>query len=76
MAASMFSASRARRLSDQLGCVTYRLDGKLSLQPEVLGAGQEATNGLKHIEKRPRRESTVRAGRNVSESAGRLARSM
>ncbi len=27
--------------------------GKLSLQPEVLGAGQEATNGLKHFEKRP-----------------------
>ena len=28
--------------------------GKLSLQPEALGAGQEATNGLKHFEKRPR----------------------
>jgi hypothetical protein len=27
--------------------------GKLSLQPEALGAGQEATNGLKHPEKRP-----------------------
>ena len=27
--------------------------GKLSLQPEALGAGQEATNGLKHFEKRP-----------------------
>jgi hypothetical protein len=27
--------------------------GKLSLQPEALGAGQEATNGLKHLEKRP-----------------------
>ena len=27
--------------------------GKLSLQPEVLGAGQEATNDLKHSEKRP-----------------------
>ena len=27
--------------------------GKLSLQPEALGAGQEATNGLKHSEKRP-----------------------
>jgi hypothetical protein len=26
--------------------------GKLSLQPEVLGAGQEATNDLKHFEKR------------------------
>lgn len=25
--------------------------GKLSLQPEALGAGQEATNGLKHFEK-------------------------
>lgn len=27
--------------------------GKLSLQPEALGADQEATNGLKHSEKRP-----------------------
>lgn len=27
--------------------------GKLSLQPEALGAGQEATNGLKHPKKRP-----------------------
>ena len=27
--------------------------GKLSLQPEALGAGREATNGLKHLEKRP-----------------------
>jgi hypothetical protein len=26
---------------------------QLSLQPEALGAGQEATNGLKHFEKRP-----------------------
>ena len=26
--------------------------GKLSLQPEALGADQEATNGLKHFEKR------------------------
>ena len=25
--------------------------GKLSLQPEALGADQEATNGLKHFEK-------------------------
>jgi len=29
--------------------------GKLSLQPEALGADQEATNGLKHLEKRPRK---------------------
>jgi hypothetical protein len=29
--------------------------GKLSLQPEALGADQEATNGLKHFEKRPRK---------------------
>ncbi len=29
--------------------------GKLSLQPEALGADQEATNGLKHSEKRPRK---------------------
>jgi hypothetical protein len=41
--------------------------GKLSLQPEALGADQEATNGLKHFEKRPRRGSADRAGRNVSE---------
>ena len=41
--------------------------GKLSLQPEALGAGQEATNGLKHFEKKPRRGSADRAGRNVSE---------
>jgi hypothetical protein len=41
--------------------------GKLSLQPEALGADQEATNGLKHLEKRPRRGSADRAGRNVSE---------
>jgi len=27
--------------------------GKLSLQPEALGAVQEETNGLKHFEKRP-----------------------
>ena len=27
--------------------------GELSLQPEALGAGQEATNDLKHSEKRP-----------------------
>ena len=27
--------------------------GELSLQPEALGAGQEATNGLKHFEKMP-----------------------
>jgi len=27
--------------------------GKLSLQPEALGADQEATNDLKHSEKRP-----------------------
>jgi hypothetical protein len=27
--------------------------GELSLQPEALGAGQEATNGLKHFEKSP-----------------------
>ena len=26
--------------------------GKLSLQPEALGADQEATNGLKHPEKK------------------------
>jgi hypothetical protein len=41
--------------------------GKLSLQPEALGAGQEATNGLKHLEKKARRGSADRAGRNVSE---------
>ena len=41
--------------------------GKLSLQPEALGAGQEATNDLKHPEKRPLRGTTVRAGRNVCE---------
>ena len=41
--------------------------GKLSLQLEALGADQEATNGLKHFEKRPRRGSADRAGRNVSE---------
>ncbi len=29
--------------------------GELSLQPEALGADQEATNGLKHSEKRPRK---------------------
>jgi hypothetical protein len=41
--------------------------GKLSLQPEALGADQEATNGLKHSEKKPRRGSADRAGRNASE---------
>ena len=35
-----------------------------SLQPETLGAGQEATNGLKHPEKRPRRGTADRAGCN------------
>ncbi len=41
--------------------------GKLSLQPEALGADQEATNGLKHSEKRPQRGTADRAGRNASE---------
>jgi len=36
--------------------------GKLSLQPEALGADQEATNGLKHFEKGPEGgQRTVRA---------------
>ncbi len=36
--------------------------GKLSLQPEALGADQEATNGLKHFEKGPvGGQRTVRA---------------
>ena len=48
--------------------------GKLSLQPEALGAGQEATNGLKHFEKRPHRGSADRAGRNVSEHRTGLER--
>jgi hypothetical protein len=48
--------------------------GKLSLQPEALGAGQEATNGLKHFEKRPRRGSADRAGRNVSKHRAGLER--
>ena len=47
--------------------------GKLSLQPEAPGAGQEATNGLKHFERRPRRGSADRAGRNVSEHRAGLA---
>ncbi len=38
-----------------------------SLQPEALGADQEATNGLKHSEKRPLRGSASRAGRSASE---------
>ena len=43
--------------------------GKLSLQPEALGADQEVTNGLKHLEKKkgPVRGSADRAGRNASE---------
>ena len=41
--------------------------GKLSLQPEALGADQKATNSLKHFDKRFRRGSADRAGRNVSE---------
>ncbi len=41
--------------------------GKLSFQPEAQGAVQEATNGLKHFLKRPRRRSARYAGRNVSE---------
>src|SRR3954468_12987681 len=41
--------------------------GKLSLQPEALGADQEATNGLKHFEKRARRGAAGRAGPNASE---------
>lgn len=48
--------------------------GKLSLQPEALGAGQEATNGLKHFEKRPCRGSADRAGRNVSKHRAGLER--
>ena len=41
--------------------------GQLSLRPEAQGAVQEATNGLKHFLKRPRRRSAGAAGRNVSE---------
>ena len=41
--------------------------GQLSLRPEVQGAVQEVTNGLKHFLKRSRRRSTGSAGRNVSE---------
>jgi hypothetical protein len=48
--------------------------GKLSLQPEALGADQEATNGLKHSEKRPRRGTADRAGRNASEHRAGLER--
>lgn len=48
--------------------------GKLSLQPEAFGAGQEATNGLKHFEKRPCRGSADRAGRNVSKHRAGLER--
>ena len=42
--------------------------GKLSLQPEALGAGQEATNGLKHFEKRPLQgvQRSVRAATRVN----------
>jgi hypothetical protein len=36
--------------------------GKLSLQPEALGAAQEVTNGLKHFEKRPPWEVSVPRG--------------
>jgi len=36
--------------------------GKLSLQPEALGAAQEVTNGLKHFEKRPPWEVSVPCG--------------
>jgi hypothetical protein len=36
--------------------------GKLSLQPETLGAAQEVTNGLKHFEKRPPWEVSVPRG--------------
>jgi len=36
--------------------------GKLSLQPETLGAAQEVTNGLKHFEKRPPWEVSVPCG--------------
>jgi hypothetical protein len=35
------------------------------LPPEPLGAVQEATNALKHFEKRPFRWARERAGRNM-----------
>jgi site-specific recombinase len=41
--------------------------GQLALRPEVQGAAQEVTNGLKHFLKRSRRRSTDSAGRNASE---------
>lgn len=41
--------------------------GQLSLRPEVQGAAQEVTNGLKHFLKRSRRRSTDSGGRNASE---------
>ena len=40
---------------------------QLSLQPEALGADQEATNGLKHFGKRSFWESAGHTGRSKSE---------
>jgi hypothetical protein len=37
--------------------------GKLSLQPETLGAGQEVTNDLKHFEKMSLQEASGPCGR-------------
>ncbi len=50
--------SRSRRLlcvpwQGALSSPVETRAGELSLQPEALGAGQEATNDLKHFEKRP-----------------------
>jgi hypothetical protein len=42
--------------------------GELSLQPEALGTDQEATNGLKHSEKRPLRQRGAWIGRLVLRS--------
>ena len=36
--------------------------GQLSLRPEAPGAAQEATNGLKHYRKRPRKEASEACG--------------
>jgi len=53
-------------LKGVIGSSVRNRPGQLSLRPEAQGAVQEATNGLKHFLKRPRRGSARYAGCNVS----------
>jgi hypothetical protein len=50
LAFHLFVVCALQRCTSSVGEIPTR---PLSLRPEVLGAGQEATNGLKHSKKTP-----------------------